>query len=106
MLNKEEDALSQNLEALFCGTELSVVIVPPYHTLWPNQAASVPPAQSRLLQGRPGHRAILHRQGCQFGPDWQWLLRQVQHRKRLHPVAEWGTGAKELTSGEMDSVSS
>uniref|UniRef100_A0A8B9DF37 G protein-coupled receptor kinase n=1 Tax=Anser cygnoides TaxID=8845 RepID=A0A8B9DF37_ANSCY len=42
----------------------------------------------RILQGRAGHRAVLHRERRQPGPSRQRFLRQVCHRQRLHPLAE------------------
>ncbi|XP_065507638.1 G protein-coupled receptor kinase 5-like isoform X3 [Caloenas nicobarica] len=41
-----------------------------------------------LLQGRAGHRAVLHGEGRQPGPNRQRFLCQVRHRQRLHPLAE------------------
>uniref|UniRef100_A0A8C4J8P4 G protein-coupled receptor kinase n=1 Tax=Dromaius novaehollandiae TaxID=8790 RepID=A0A8C4J8P4_DRONO len=51
-------------------------------------ALSGPAAPGRVLQGRAGHRAVLHGERRQPGPNRQRLLRQVCHRQRLHPLAE------------------
>ena len=40
-----------------------------------------------FLSGCSGHRAVLHGEGSQSGPDGRELLHQVQHRGRLHPLA-------------------
>ena len=40
-----------------------------------------------FLSGCSGHRAVLHGEGSQPGPDGRELLHQVQHRRRLHPLA-------------------
>lgn len=58
-----------------------------------------PPAPGRVLQGRAGHRAVLHRERRQPGPSRQRFLRQVCHRQRLHPLAERGAGGSPSNGG-------
>lgn len=48
------------------------------------------PAPGCVLQGRVGHRAVLHREGRQPGPHGRRLLLQVLHGLRAHPVAKRG----------------
>lgn len=58
-----------------------------------------PPAPGRVLQGRAGHRAVLHCERRQPGPSRQRFLRQVCHRQRLHPLAERGAGGSPSNGG-------
>ncbi|XP_064353734.1 G protein-coupled receptor kinase 6-like isoform X2 [Dromaius novaehollandiae] len=55
----------------------------------------------RVLQGRAGHRAVLHGERRQPGPNRRRLLRQVCHRQRLHPLAERGRESRTLPARRL-----